>query len=83
MSDSVFCSWSGGKDCCLALDKFMAKDPTVNIVLLTMMDEANRKTYGHFLSEEILKAQAAAMNWKLISVIPVFLIMRKNGRSNY
>jgi len=65
MSDSIFCSWSGGKDCCIALDKFMAKDPSANIALLTMMDESNSKTYGHFLNETILKAQAAAMDMEI------------------
>jgi diphthine-ammonia ligase len=64
MADSVFCSWSGGKDCCTALDKFLTENPTVNISLLTMMDEKH-KTYGHFLDEKILNAQAAAMNLEI------------------
>lgn len=64
MADSIFCSWSGGKDCCAALDKFLAENPAVNISLLTMMDEKHR-TYGHFLSEKILSAQAAAMNLEI------------------
>jgi diphthine-ammonia ligase len=65
MSDSIFCSWSGGENYCTEWDKFMAKEPTVNIALLTMMDETNRKTYGHFLNETILNAQAAAMNLEI------------------
>jgi diphthine-ammonia ligase len=65
MSDSIFCSWSGGKDCCAALDKFMAEDPTLNISLLTMMDESNHRTYGHFLTEKILDAQAKVMNLEI------------------
>lgn len=64
MTDSIFCSWSGGKDCCAALDKFLLENPGVTISFLTMMDERH-KTYGHFLSENILNAQAGAMNLEI------------------
>ncbi len=64
MADSIFCSWSGGKDCCTALDKFLIENPGVNISLLTMMDERH-KTYGHFLDEKILNAQAEVMNLEI------------------
>ncbi len=65
MPDLIFCSWSGGKDCCAALDKFLTHDPTVTISLLTMIDELNHKTYGHFLSEKILDEQAKAMDLEI------------------
>jgi len=65
MPDLIFCSWSGGKDCCAALDKFLTENSTATISLLTMIDESNHKTYGHFLSEKILHAQAAAMNLEI------------------
>ncbi|MEN6623470.1 MAG: diphthine--ammonia ligase [Smithella sp.] len=64
MADSIFCSWSGGKDCCVALDKYLIENPGVNISLLTMMDERH-KTYGHFLNEKILNEQAGAMNLEI------------------
>lgn len=64
MTESIFCSWSGGKDCCAALDKYLMDNPGVNISLLTMMDERH-KTYGHFLNETILNAQAEAMDLEI------------------
>jgi uncharacterized protein (TIGR00290 family) len=64
MTESIFCSWSGGKDCCAALDKFLMDNAGVNISLLTMMDERH-KTYGHFLNEKILSAQADAMDLEI------------------
>ncbi len=64
MTESIFCSWSGGKDCCTALVTYLMDNPDVNISLLTMMDERH-KTYGHFFNERILNEQAAVMSLEI------------------
>ncbi|HQK35786.1 MAG TPA: hypothetical protein PK074_13770, partial [Spirochaetales bacterium] len=64
-SIDTFCSWSGGKDCCLALHRFRQKNPDKVIALLTMLKNENNQTYGHFITESILKRQAEAMGLKI------------------
>ncbi len=60
-----FCSWSGGKDCCLALYRYRQKNPDKKIALLTMLKQETNKTYGHFVNESILKRQADALGLKI------------------
>lgn len=67
MSNSIdaFCSWSGGKDCCLALHRYRKNNPGKVIVLLTMLKRENNQTYGHFINEQILKRQAESMGLEI------------------
>ena len=55
-----FCSWSGGKDSCLALYKAMQTGFVPN-VLLTMCIENGERSRSHGLSLAILQAQADAL----------------------
>ena len=61
-----FCSWSGGKDSCLALHRSIEAGmrPTT---LLTMLTEEGRRSRSHGLSVDVLEAQAAALDMKLVT----------------
>jgi diphthine-ammonia ligase len=55
-----FCSWSGGKDSCLALYRsIMAGNSCAS--LLTMIDETGNHSRSHGLSPEALAAQAHSL----------------------
>jgi len=62
---NYFCSWSGGKDCTLALDRFSKANPNANITLLTMINDDSKKTGAHSLSEAVLTRQANAMGFQI------------------
>lgn len=64
--DRVFCSWSGGKDSCLALHKAieMGSDPRY---LLTMFANTGDLSRSHGLRQEIIEAQADSLGIPLIS----------------
>lgn len=66
-----FCSWSGGKDSCLALHKIQLERPELKIPFLLNMvgteDEPSIKG-PHGLRSEIFSAQAKAMGRKLVQV---------------
>lgn len=55
-----FCSWSGGKDCCLALFKAVQAGYSPR-ALLTMCIETGGRSRSHGLSLEILQAQAKSL----------------------
>lgn len=55
------CSWSGGKDSCLALHS-MVRDGAVPRALLTVFDESGERSRSHGLHREVLLAQAEAMS---------------------
>jgi diphthine-ammonia ligase len=66
-SKRFFCSWSGGKDSCLALYRARkAGYPCVS--LFTMIDETGKYSRSHGLLSEALQAQAAAMGIPLRTV---------------
>lgn len=56
----MFCSWSGGKDCALAL-KESVDGGAVPRLLIAMMTEGGTRSRSHGLHREVLEAQAAAM----------------------
>ena len=58
------CSWSGGKDSCLALYRAKAAGATPT-VLLTMLTEAGERSRSHGLRREVIEAQAAAVGVEL------------------
>jgi len=61
-----FCSWSGGKDSCLALyHAIQAK--AIPSSLLTIMNEKGKISRSHGIPVEILKAQAESMNIPLVA----------------
>jgi len=55
-----FCSWSGGKDCCLALHKAIESGGTPGF-LFTMFIENGDRTHSHGLSKKLISAQAASL----------------------
>ena len=65
---AVVMSWSGGKDCALALT-VLKKDPRYNVkALLTTVSEEYRRVSHHGVREELLKAQADAIGLPLTKV---------------
>jgi diphthine-ammonia ligase len=59
-SKNCFVSWSGGKDCCLALYKAINQGFNPQ-VLLTMFSMENGTSSAHRIEEDIIKAQADAI----------------------
>ncbi|MFI3327978.1 MAG: hypothetical protein SNH79_05375 [Rikenellaceae bacterium] len=60
----VFVSWSGGKDCSLALWKFKASNPDAQITTLLNMNRATTQN-AHRITGDLLQAQADAMGVRL------------------
>lgn len=60
MTTRCFCSWSGGKDSCLALHRAVRSgcEPTA---LLTMLVEDGGRSRSHGLTVEVLEAQASSI----------------------
>lgn len=56
----AFCSWSGGKDCALALHEAIVAGARPSL-LLTMMTEAGARSRSHGLRRALLEAQAEAI----------------------
>ena len=56
----AFCSWSGGKDSCLALD-YARRSGYETPVLLNIMSEDGKRSRSHGLSRAMLKAQTGAL----------------------
>lgn len=62
---NAFCSWSGGKDSCLAL--YRSLQDSINLVsLFTMCREDGVKSRSHGLYPDILKAQADSLGANLV-----------------
>jgi diphthine-ammonia ligase len=60
-----FCSWSGGKDCCLALHR-IAEVHGPPRALLTMLIEGGGRSRSHGLDVAVLEAQATALGVPLL-----------------
>jgi uncharacterized protein (TIGR00290 family) len=63
---NVACSWSGGKDSCLALWRTVRAGARLDC-LLTMFTEDGERSRSHGLSRAVLEAQAAAIGVPLLS----------------
>ncbi|MGI8786747.1 MAG: diphthine--ammonia ligase [Pyrinomonadaceae bacterium] len=61
----AFCSWSGGKDSCLALNRALENNFDVTH-LLSMFDETGMRSRSHSVSREVMQAQADALRLNLI-----------------
>jgi len=59
-------SWSGGKDCCLALHRARAAGLDVQ-VLAAMFDESGERTRSHGVPRAIMQAQADALGLELVA----------------
>lgn len=64
-------SWSGGKDCCLALHTLIGQGVEVTRLITTVPHEYGR-TFGHGERVELIQAQAGALGIPL-SLIPTTL----------
>ena len=60
-----FCSWSGGKDCCLALE-LGAEAGARPAALFTVMDETGARSHSHGLTLASLQVQAEALGLPLV-----------------
>ena len=60
------CSWSGGKDSCLALHRTLANGDVLTC-LITMFTEDGHRSRSHGLAREVIEAQAAAIGVPLLS----------------
>lgn len=68
MNKKAFCSWSGGKDSCLALKR--AIDDGFEVThLVTMFDETGSRSRSHAVSLEVMKSQAERLNLQLVTPI--------------
>jgi len=56
----IVCTWSGGKDSCLAMHRAV-RDGATPTCLVTMCIESGERTRNHGLSRAVIEAQAAAM----------------------
>lgn len=62
----AFCSWSGGKDSCLALNRAIEEGYEIKH-LITMFDESGERSRSHAVSREIMKAQAESLGIELVT----------------
>jgi len=63
----VAVSWSGGKDCCLALYRMLQENRNV-ACLVSMVSENDARNHAHGIRLEILKLQAEALGIPLVLV---------------
>ena len=63
----VAVSWSGGKDCCLALYRMLQENKNV-ACLVSMVSEKDARNHAHGIRLEILKLQAEALGLPLVLV---------------
>lgn len=66
ISGPFFCSWSGGKDSCLALYRVLQQGDRA-AALLTMLTEDGIRSRSHGLSLDLLQAQARSLDIPLIT----------------
>ena len=62
----AFCSWSGGKDSCLALQRALREGFDVRY-LLTMFDETEDRSRSHAVPRQLIQAQADALGIELVT----------------
>ena len=61
----VFASWSGGKDCCLAL--YRAKSSGLDVrYLANTVTEDGRRSCSHGISADVIRAQSEAIGIPLV-----------------
>lgn len=67
MSHPAFVHWSGGKDCCYALDRARAAGANCRL-LVTFIDESTELVLGHRIPPELIEEQAALVGLPLLTV---------------
>jgi diphthine-ammonia ligase len=66
MGERLCCSWSGGKDSCLALHRALSEGGQLTC-LVTMLTEDGERSRSHGLAREVLEAQAASIGVPLLT----------------
>jgi diphthine-ammonia ligase len=61
----VFASWSGGKDCCLALNRALARGLDVCYLANTVSSDGQRSC-SHGIAAEVIRTQAEAMGIPIV-----------------
>lgn len=61
----AFVSWSGGKDCMLALHRFLKEPQNEVVSLVNMCDADSNLSRSHGLTQSIIAKQAACMGLRL------------------
>lgn len=61
-------SWSGGKDCLLALEHLRRAPGAEVVALVTLMDAGRDRNSAHGIRRRVLAAQAAALGLPLLTV---------------
>lgn len=79
-NNSFFCSWSGGKDSCLAL-YYALREGGKPSKLVTMLIEDGKRSRSHGLSLDLLKAQAQSLNIPLYTCSTSWLSYEENFSS--
>ncbi len=64
-SERSFCSWSGGKDSCLALYRDM-QDGDKPEYLLTVLDETGMRSHSHGLPRSLIEMQAQRLDMQVL-----------------
>jgi len=62
---SVFCSWSGGKDCCLALYRAINSGLNVRYLANTITEDGKRSC-SHGISSEVIRMQSKALDIPIV-----------------
>ena len=62
---SVFCSWSGGKDCCLALYRAINSGLDVKYLVNTVSEDGKRSR-SHGVFSEVIQMQSKALDIPLV-----------------
>ena len=63
---NLCCSWSGGKDSCLALQRAISAGGDL-VCLVTMFTEDDERSRSHGLPKHVLEAQAASLGVPLLT----------------
>ena len=62
---SVFCSWSGGKDCCLALYRAINRGLDVRYLVNTVSEDGERSR-SHGIFSEVIRMQSKALGIPIV-----------------
>ncbi len=67
-SQPYFCSWSGGKDACLAMYRAWQSSGTPPAYLLTTLEQEGDRSRGHGIPVDVLRRQAECLGVPLLAV---------------
>jgi diphthine-ammonia ligase len=62
----AFVSWSGGKDCMLALHRFRVQNPNAEITLINMCNADGEHSSSHGIKKSLIQKQAECIGFSLI-----------------